>query len=52
MTMLDLSDAERRLLAYALDLAAEQMASHGDEFTGDDDAALVRLRTGRRGEAG
>jgi len=39
-----LNAAERQFLGFALDLAADQMASRGDEFTPDDDAALENLR--------
>lgn len=39
-----LSDSERQFLTFALDLAADQMASRGDEFDSDDEAALESLR--------
>lgn len=39
-----LSDVERQFLTYALDLAADQMASRGDEFGLNDEAAMERLR--------
>ncbi|MFC8124683.1 hypothetical protein [Streptomyces sp. NPDC057302] len=39
-----LSGAERQFLAFALGLAADRMASRGDEFSSDDEAALERLR--------
>lgn len=39
-----LSDTERQFLTFALDLAADRMASHGDEFGDEDEAALKRLR--------
>jgi hypothetical protein len=39
-----LSDTDRQFLTYALDLAADQMASRGDEFGADDRAAMERLR--------
>ncbi len=35
---------ERQFLTFALDLAADQIASRGDEFTDEDHAALERLR--------
>lgn len=39
-----LSVAERQFLTFALDLAADEMASRGDEFGAEDDAALESLR--------
>jgi hypothetical protein len=39
-----LTDSERQFLAFALDLAQEQMFSRGDEFTDEDEAALKLLR--------
>lgn len=39
-----LSAPERAFLTFALDLAADRMASRGDEFTGEDEAALISLR--------
>lgn len=39
-----LTDSERQFLAFALDLAADQMASRGDEFDEDDEAALAKFR--------
>lgn len=39
-----LSQAERDMLRYALDLAQEQLYSRGDEFGEDDQPALDRLR--------
>jgi hypothetical protein len=39
-----LSDTERQFLTYALDLAADQMASRGNEFEDEDRAALEKLR--------
>lgn len=39
-----LSDADRQFLTFALDLAADQMASRGDEFNADDEDAMERLR--------
>jgi hypothetical protein len=39
-----LSDTERQFLTYALDLAADQMASRGNEFGTEDTAALEKLR--------
>ncbi|MET8746343.1 hypothetical protein [Streptomyces sp. NPDC004728] len=40
----DLNDAERQFLTFALDLAAAQMASRGDEFTEEDDTAMATFR--------
>jgi hypothetical protein len=39
-----LAPAERQFLTFALELAADQMASCGDEFDDEDEAALARLR--------
>jgi hypothetical protein len=39
-----LSDTDRQFLTYALDLAADQMASRGNEFTPEDEDAMERLR--------
>ncbi|MFD5491595.1 hypothetical protein ACFWH4_01305 [Streptomyces sp. NPDC127091] len=39
-----LTDIERQFLGFALDLAADEMASRGDEFNSDDEAALEKLR--------
>ncbi|MEW2127063.1 hypothetical protein AB0891_25420 [Streptomyces sp. NPDC007259] len=39
-----LSTAEQEFLRFALELAADQMASRGDEFDEDDEAALESLR--------
>lgn len=39
-----LTAAERQFLSFALDLAADRMASLGDEFDTDDEAALGKLR--------
>ncbi|MFD7093360.1 hypothetical protein [Streptomyces xanthophaeus] len=39
-----LTPAERQFLRFALDLAADHMATRGDEFDDEDDAALARLR--------
>ncbi|MEV2249371.1 hypothetical protein AB0I94_02240 [Streptomyces sp. NPDC050147] len=39
-----LADSERQFLTFALDLAADQMASRGDEFDEDDEAALAKFR--------
>lgn len=39
-----LTAAERQFLTFALELAADEMASRGDEFTADDEAALAKLR--------
>jgi hypothetical protein len=40
----ELSGAERQFLTFALDLAADQMASRGNEFGAEDTAALEKLR--------
>jgi hypothetical protein len=39
-----LSESERAFLTFALGLAADQMASRGDEFGDEDEAALTSLR--------
>jgi hypothetical protein len=39
-----LSDTDRQFLTFALELAADEMASRGDEFGDDDEAALETLR--------
>lgn len=39
------SVAERQFLTFALDLASDHMASRGDEFTDEDQAALDRFRS-------
>lgn len=39
-----LSDEQRQFLTFALGLAADVMASRGDEFTAEDEAALASLR--------
>lgn len=39
-----LTESERTFLTFALDLAADRMASRGDEFTAEDEAALTSLR--------
>lgn len=39
-----LSGPVRQFLTFALDLAADEMASRGDEFGADDEAALAGLR--------
>jgi hypothetical protein len=39
-----LSDTDRKFLTFALDLVGDKMASQGDEFDADDDAAMERLR--------
>ncbi|MFJ5893814.1 hypothetical protein [Streptomyces californicus] len=39
-----LTDAERQFLTFALELAADQMASRGDEFDDEDEAALDKFR--------
>ncbi|MEU7737295.1 hypothetical protein AB0B51_30115 [Streptomyces griseus] len=43
--VIELSKAEQQFLTFALELAADQMASRGDEFDDADEAALERLRT-------
>ncbi|MFJ6239059.1 hypothetical protein ACIQH0_33825 [Streptomyces griseus] len=43
--VVELSKAEQQFLTFALELAADQMASRGDEFDDADEAALERLRT-------
>jgi len=45
-----LTETERAMLGYALDLAQDQIHSRGDEFTADDQAALDTLR--RMADAG
>lgn len=45
-----LSDADRQFLTFALDLAADQMASRGDEFEPGDEDAMERLRRLAAGE--
>lgn len=40
----DLNAMERQLLTFALELAADQMASRGDEFDAGDRMALESLR--------
>ncbi|MGW4493815.1 hypothetical protein [Streptomyces sp. NPDC004376] len=42
---MSLTDTERQFLTFALDLAADRMASRGDEFTSEDEAALEKLRS-------
>jgi len=39
-----LSESECTFLTFALDLAADQMASRGDEFEDEDEAALATFR--------
>ncbi|MFE3386340.1 hypothetical protein [Streptomyces anulatus] len=39
-----LNDSDRQFLTFALELAADQMASRGDEFDDEDEAALAKLR--------
>jgi hypothetical protein len=39
-----LTSAEQQFLRFALDLAADEMASRGGEFGSDDEAALQKLR--------
>jgi len=39
-----LTDAERQFLTFALELAADQMLSRGDEFDAADEDALTALR--------
>ncbi|MEU3522342.1 hypothetical protein AB0E62_00440 [Streptomyces sp. NPDC038707] len=41
---MELSQVERDMLRYALDLAQEKVLARGDEFTEEDQAALDRLR--------
>lgn len=43
--VIELSKTEQQLLAFALELAADQIASRGYEFDDADEAALERLRT-------
>lgn len=43
--VIELSKAEQQFLTFALELAADQMASRGDEFDDADEAALEKLRT-------
>lgn len=43
--VIELSKSDRQFLAFALELAADQMASRGDEFDDADEAALEKLRT-------
>ncbi|MEU1494330.1 hypothetical protein ABZ456_29265 [Streptomyces sp. NPDC005776] len=40
---IELSDNDRVLLAFALELAADQMANRGDEFDDEDTASLAAL---------
>jgi hypothetical protein len=40
-----LSTSERQFLTFALELAADQMASRSNEFDADDEAALAKLRS-------
>lgn len=42
--VLSLTAVERQFLTFALDLAADEMASRGDEFGDEDEAALETLR--------
>lgn len=43
--VIELSELEQQLLAFALELAADQIASRGNEFDETDEAALEKLRT-------
>ncbi|MGW3298419.1 hypothetical protein [Streptomyces rubiginosohelvolus] len=43
--VIELSKSEQQFLAFALELAADQIASRGDEFDDADEAALEKLRT-------
>ncbi|MFI2081513.1 hypothetical protein ACH43Y_14335 [Streptomyces rubiginosohelvolus] len=43
--VIELSKSEQQFLAFALELAADQIASRGDEFDESDEAALEKLRT-------
>ncbi|SCD60996.1 hypothetical protein GA0115253_1011311 [Streptomyces sp. Termitarium-T10T-6] len=43
--VIELSKSEQQFLAFALELAADQIASRGDEFDEADEAALEKLRT-------
>ncbi|MGW4834701.1 hypothetical protein [Streptomyces globisporus] len=43
--VIELSKSEQQFLAFALELAADQIASRGDEFDDADEAALKKLRT-------
>jgi hypothetical protein len=40
----ELTDAERAMLRYALDLVGDRMASEGDEFSDDDREAVASLK--------
>jgi hypothetical protein len=42
--VVELGNDERAMLSFALDLADDQMASRGDEFTDEDQAAVSALR--------
>ncbi|MFB7007868.1 MULTISPECIES: hypothetical protein [unclassified Streptomyces] len=42
--MTDLTEEQCQFLTFALNLAADEMASRGDEFTDDDKAALKMFR--------
>lgn len=43
--VIELSKAEQQFLTFALELAADQIASRGNEFDDADEAALEKLRT-------
>lgn len=43
--VIELSKSEQQFLTFALELAADQIASRGDEFDDADEAALEKLRT-------
>ncbi|MGQ4733396.1 hypothetical protein ACUN3E_37780 [Streptomyces sp. Ju416(a)] len=43
--VIELSKSEQQFLVFALELAADQIASRGDEFDEADEAALEKLRT-------
>ncbi|MBD3549807.1 hypothetical protein [Streptomyces sp. JV180] len=43
--VIELSELEQQLLAFALELATDQIASRGNEFDDADEAALKKLRT-------
>ncbi|MCX0246447.1 hypothetical protein [Streptomyces drozdowiczii] len=40
----ELTSSEQQFLRFALELAADRMSEHGDEFDADDEAALESLR--------
>lgn len=43
-SVIELTALEQECLRFALELAADEMASRGDEFDAEDDAALESLR--------